>query len=248
MEIGMTVHHQATPKGFQGWRVGHSQDRQCPWCISSPGSFFLNVGCWNVISTSSVQLLLAWTPAALCTWCPTGCQELILGQGGAEQPQRGGANPGTEVSQGFGTAHATAQTLLWLKTAFGLRAVSTTLSELHCHYWRQQLSTYHLQQLYHPLLVHRALGQREILKLPAVPTHLECLRREAGKSKKIMGFSGKNMIPSCSCSMTTGWCQRAQGSGAKPEQILRNEAGGPSPPGAEHQLNTQGHPNPHNKR
>lgn len=89
---------------------------------------------------------------------------------------------------------------------------------------------------------------REILKLPAVPTHLECLRREAGKSKKIMGFSGKNMIPSCSCSMTTGWCQRAQGSGAKPEQILRNEAGGPSPPGAEHQLNTQGHPNPHNKR
>lgn len=30
MDLCMTVHHQATPKGFKGWRVGHSQGRQCP--------------------------------------------------------------------------------------------------------------------------------------------------------------------------------------------------------------------------
>lgn len=62
------------------------------------------------------MLLLACFPAGLCTWQQTGSQEQgagqVIGQGGAEQPQRDGADPGTMLSQGFGTAHATAQTLL----------------------------------------------------------------------------------------------------------------------------------------
>ena len=151
----LTAQHHATQKVSIGWRVRHSQARQCPCWISIPGSSCLVVGHWSLVSTSSVLkehcrssgFLLACAhgskegPRGQLQGCKeqTGCKELVgpLCREKENDSEWDGANPGTVRVPGIwhSPCHCTAPTPTenYSHAQGCVHNVLICISELHCY-------------------------------------------------------------------------------------------------------------------